>query len=109
MKECMTRKKRFILLNFFIPGSLHLYFNEFWRFILVFTVTLLFFMLTLMDFYAMMRTMYDSFIVDGGVVLPEKRFIYRILLWSVAMSIVTYVSIRYCIARFEKEESINHE
>lgn len=70
----------------------------------MFTVTQLFLMLTLMDFYAMMRTMYDSFIVDGGVVLPEKRFMYRILLWSVAMSVVTYVSIRYCIARFEKEK-----
>lgn len=100
----MTRKKRFILLNFFIPGSLHLYFDEFWRFILVFTVTMLFLMLTLLDFYAMIRTMYDSFIVDGGVVLPEKVYIYRIALWTVAMSVVTYVSIRYCIARFEEEK-----
>ena len=105
----MNRKKRFILLNFFVPGSLHLYFNEFWRFIFVFTITLVFLMLTLLDFYAMLRTMYDAFIVEVGVVMPEKHFIYRIVLWSAAMAVVTYWSIRYCIARFEKEKNTGEE
>lgn len=95
------KKKKYLILNFFVPGIAHIFFKEYLYFLIVFGLTVFFIVLMIFNLIDLAKPFYDFFIDRNELPKLKWMLIGKIAVYMVILNIVHYFSLRKIIKNIE--------
>ena len=104
----MNKERKYFLLNFFIPGVIHIYYGEYFRFFLVFVSILiftLFSILNVIDIFHILKAKGFSILALNEIVFP----VIKIIVYFLLINIIYFFSFYTIIKKKERSVNENNE